>query len=38
MYFNVLTDVLALILSILYDGFSYFSFVNFKLLLFSEDR
>ena len=37
MYFNVFTDALALIRSVLYYGFYYFSSVNFKLL-FSDDK
>ena len=32
MYFNVFTDVLARILSVLYYGFYNLSFVNFKFL------
>ena len=37
MYFNIFTDVLARIWSVLYYGFYCFSFVNFKLL-FSEGK
>ena len=36
MYFNVFTDILALIWSVLYYDFYYFSFVNFKLLFFKD--
>ena len=37
MYFNVFTDALAPIWSVLHYGFYYFSFVNFKLL-FPKDK